>query len=280
MRVLVTGAGGILGRALQAELPARGFAVTALTRAELDITDIAATRNALGRYAPAIVVNCAAYTRVDDAEAHEDDAAAVNTQAAHALAELCAARGTRIVYPSTDYVFAGDRRRAYAPDDTPAPVNAYGRTKLGGEVGTRAAHDHLIIRTSWLYGSGGPNFVRSVSGRLKKGEPLQVVTDQTGRPTYARHLARGIAELLSIKAPTGTYHMANAGRATWFEVAAEISARFGRPGAVVPCKTAELRRPARRPPWSVLDTRETDKLIGALTPWREALAEALAREDY
>lgn len=280
MRVLVTGAGGILGRALRMELPQRGFAVTALTRAELDITDAAAARAALARYAPAVVVNCAAYTRVDDAETHEHDAAAVNTHAARALAQLCHARGIRIVYPSTDYVFAGDRHIAYGPDDTPAPVNAYGRTKLGGEVGTRAARDHLIVRTSWLYGSGGPNFVRTVSDRLEKGEPLQVVADQTGRPTYARHLARGIAELLSMKAPTGTYHMANAGRATWFEVAAEISARFDRPEAVVPCRTAEFQRPARRPPWSVLDTSETDKLIGALPPWREALAEALAEEDY
>jgi dTDP-4-dehydrorhamnose reductase len=262
------------------ELPERGFAVTALTRAELDITDADAVRDALARYEPAIVVNCAAYTRVDDAEAHERDAATVNTHAAHALAELCHARGIRIVYPSTDYVFAGDAHTAYAPDDAPAPVNAYGRTKLGGEVGTRAARDYLIIRTSWLYGSGGPNFVRSITGRLQKGEPLQVVTDQTGRPTYARHLARGIAELLSIKAPTGTSNMANAGQATWFEVAAEIAARFGKPGAVTPCKTAEFQRPARRPPWSVLDTRETDKMIGALPPWREALAEALAREDY
>lgn len=280
MRVLVTGAGGILGRALQMELPEHGFAVTALTRAELDITDADAARDAIGRFAPAVVVNCAAYTRVDDAEAHERDAAAVNTHAAHALAELCDARGIRIVYPSTDYVFAGDRHTAYEPDDTPAPINAYGRTKLGGEVGTRAARDYLIIRTSWLYGSGGPNFVRSIAGRLQKGEPLQVVADQTGRPTYARHLARGIAELLSTKARTGTYHLANTGRATWFEVAAEISARLGQPGAIEPCKTAEFQRPAKRPPWSVLDTTETDKLIGALPPWRQALAEALAREDY
>jgi dTDP-4-dehydrorhamnose reductase len=280
MRVLVTGSGGILGRALQVELPHRGLAVTALTRAELDITDTAAVRAALDRYAPDVVINCAAYTRVDDAESHEAEAAAVNTDAARALAEDCSVRAIRIAYPSTDYVFAGDRLTAYAPDDSPAPLNAYGRTKLGGESGTRAVPDHLIVRTSWLFGRGGANFVRTIAARLEMAETIRVVNDQTGRPTYARHLARGIAELLRISAPAGTYHVANAGQATWFEVAQELAAHSGRAAAVTPCTTSEFPRPARRPAWSVLDTTKTDKLIGALPSWRGALAEAWASGDY
>ncbi len=276
----MTGAGGILGRALHAELPGRGFACSALTHEDLDITNSEAIHDALARYDPAIVVNCAAWTRVDDAEAHEAEATALNTRAARGLAELCAGRGIRIVYPSTDYVFAGDRRTPYRTDDVPAPLNAYGRTKLGGEEGTRAAGDYLIVRTSWLFGGGGPNFVRTIIANLERGQPLRVVSDQVGRPTYARHLARAMADLLRMAAPAGTYHVANAGEASWFELARAIAERGGRPGTVTPCTSDEFPRPAPRPAWSVLDTTKSDRLIGALPPWRNALAEALATDDY
>jgi dTDP-4-dehydrorhamnose reductase len=280
MRVLVTGAGGILGRALQAELPGAGFTTIALAHAELDITSASQTQLALDRHKPDIVINCAAYTRVDDAEMHEAEAAKINTQAAHRLAMHCDERGIRLVYPSTDYVFAGDVDRDYTPADTPRPVNAYGRTKLGGEAGTQQARDYLIVRTSWLFGNGGPNFVRTVRARLEQGEALRVVDDQTGRPTYARDLAWAIGRLLAAGGEPGIYHVTNGGVATWFDFAREIAFLSDAPGAITPCSTAEFPRPAQRPARSVLETSRTDKLIGALRPWRAALREALSKGDY
>lgn len=280
MRILLTGAGGLLGRALQKELPKAGFSLTALTHAALDVTDPEDTAAALDEHHPDVVINCAAYTRVDDAEQHESEAAAINTHAARALALLCKARDLRIVYPSTDYVFPGDQVQPYSPEDPPRPLNAYGRTKLGGEEGTRVAPDHLIIRTSWLYGRGGPNFVRTIMARLKDSEQLRVVNDQVGRPTSAQDLAAGIARLLRFDTTPGTYHIANQGSASWFEFAQAIARLAGRPEGIVACASSDFPRAAQRPAWSVLSTTKADRLIGPLRHWHKALAEALQREDY
>ncbi|HEY0673038.1 MAG TPA: dTDP-4-dehydrorhamnose reductase [Longimicrobiales bacterium] len=280
MRVLVTGAGGLLGRALQTTLPDLGLPVIALTHDQLDVTDTEQTAAAIGHHQPGVVINCAAYTRVDDAEANEQAAYRVNALAVEALAAICARHRIRLVYPSTDYVFDGNSAQPYKPADVPHPINAYGRSKLAGEEKARAAGDHLIIRTSWLFGGGGSNFVRTIANRLHAGEALRIVNDQTGRPTCAHDLAQGIGKLLVSEVPSGTYHMANTDTATWFTFAREIAARVGKSELITPCTTADYPRPARRPASSVLDTSAADALIGPLRSWREALADAISRGDY
>jgi dTDP-4-dehydrorhamnose reductase len=182
---LVTGAGGMLGRDLVTVLRGRGEAVTGLARRDLDVTDHAAVRGALQRHHPAVVVNCAAWTAVDDAEAREDDALAVNGLGAENIAAACAASGARLVHVSTDYVFGGDGRRPYAEDDPAAPRTAYGRTKLAGEQavlrllpGTR-----IVVRTAWLYRARGPNFVSTMIRLAGERTTVDVVTGQRGQPT-------------------------------------------------------------------------------------------------
>jgi len=280
MRVLLTGANGLLGHAFQAELPLCGISVVPFSKSDLDVTDRASVVAAVESARPDVILNCAAYTKVDDAESHEVEAMRVNADASHVLADICGREGIRLVYPSTDYVFAGDDARPCLPADTARPVNAYGRSKLAGELAVQSAPDHLIIRTSWLFGGGGPNFVRTVIARLQKGEALRVVDDQTGRPTFAPDLARAVARLLLRNVPTGVYHVANAGAATWFEFATEIARLVGKSGLVTACRTDEFPKPARRPRFSVLDTMQTDDLIGGLRPWSEALAEAVDAGNY
>jgi dTDP-4-dehydrorhamnose reductase len=280
MRVLLTGGNGLLATALQSQMAGRGMTVLPFSRSDLDITDRARVVATIESTRPNILVNCAAYTDVDAAETHEAAAMLVNADAAGVLAEICAQRGIRLVYPSTDYLFAGDQDRAYQPGDPPRPLNAYGRSKLAGERAVQSMADHLIIRTSWLYGAGGRNFVRTVAARLEANEPLRVVSDQAGRPTFAVDLAGAIADLLSRNVPPGIYHVANDGVATWFEFAEEIARLMGKPGLVTPCRSEEFPRPAPRPPFSVLDTALTDDLIGRLRPWREALAAAVYQENY
>jgi dTDP-4-dehydrorhamnose reductase len=280
MRVLLTGASGLLGHALRVELPAAGMSIIPLTKSDLDITDGESVVAAIERTRPDVVLNCAAYTQVDAAEANEAAAMRVNAGGALRLAETSDKYGIRIVYPSTDYVFAGDRQRAWLPSDDADPVNAYGRSKLAGERAVQSVADHLIVRTSWLFGGGGPNFVRTVVSRLEKDAPLRVVNDQTGRPTYTTDLARAIAQLLLRGVPAGVYHVANAGAATWFELAGEIARVLGKSGLVTSCRTDEFPRPAARPVFSVLDSTHTDGLIGTLRPWREALTEAIHAKNY
>jgi dTDP-4-dehydrorhamnose reductase len=280
MRVLLTGANGLLGRAIQAQLPAAGLFLIPLTKTDLDITDRARVVAAIEKTRPDVVLNCAGYTQVDAAETNEAAANLVNADATRILAETCSSYGIRIVYPSTDYVFAGDATRACLPGDRTRPINAYGRSKLAGERAVQSVPNHLIVRTSWLFGAGGPNFVRTVISRLEKDEPLRVVDDQTGRPTYAADLARAIAQLLLRNVPAGIYHIANAGVATWFEFAEAIAGIVGKRGLVTPCRTEDFPRPAQRPHYSVLDTTHSDDLIGSLRPWRDALTEAIHAHDY
>ena len=280
MRVLLTGANGLLGHALKSQLPARGISVLPFSKSDLDVSDCARVVATIESTRPNVLVNCAAYTDVDAAEAHEDVAMRVNADAARMLAEICEQQGIRMVYPSTDYVFAGDQERAYQPSDPARPLNAYGRSKLAGERAVQTMRDHLIIRTSWLYGAGGRNFVRTVATRLEADQPLRVVSDQTGRPTFAVDLAGAIADLLSRNVPAGIYHVANDGVATWFDFAQQIARLMGKSGLVTPCRSEEFPRPAQRPAFSVLDTTKTDALIGRLRPWREALAKAFHQENY
>ena len=254
-RWLVSGAGGMLGTDLVAALAARGEPVTGLDRAGLDVTDAAAVTETITRARPDVVVNCAAWTAVDDAEASEEQALAVNGGGAANLAVACAALGARLVQVSTDYVFAGDTARPYAEDGDPAPRTAYGRTKLSGE---RAVLGLLpgsayIVRTAWLYGAHGPNFIRTMIKLEAQRPTVDVVDDQHGQPTWTVDVAQQIIALAHSTAVPGIYHATSSGQTTWFGLAREV---FGLLGAdlsrVRPVSSSTLSRPAPRPAYSVL----------------------------
>lgn len=275
MKVLITGSAGMLARAVRHEFEARGHAVQALDRAALDVTDPAAVEAAVGAHRPEAVIQCAAYTRVDDAERDEVAAHRVNAESTLHLARICRAVGARLVYPSTDYVFDGTATVPYRPDSPTSPLGAYGRSKLAGEAAAREAGDHLIVRTSWLYGTGGKNFVSTIVERARQGTPLRVVDDQRGSPTWTGTLARVLALLLEREAPAGIYHAANRGETTWYGLALEALRLSGIAAEVTPVTTAEFPRPAARPAYSVLDCSGTEAVVGEIAGWREALGEAV-----
>jgi dTDP-4-dehydrorhamnose reductase len=272
MKVLVTGAGGMLAQALTPALAAAGHDAIGLGRAELDVTERAAVERALADVRPDAVVQCAAYTAVDAAEEDYERAVEVNATATLHLARACHTRGASFVYPSTDYVFDGAGTRPYRPDDVPRPVNAYGRSKLEGEKAAAAAGRHLIIRTSWLYGIGGPNFVATMLRLAEERERIDVVDDQVGRPTWTRTLADAIVRLLEVDAQ-GVVHVTDGGEPTsWYGFARETLAGRGAAGKVHPTTSASFVRPARRPDYSVLDLTEAERLLGySLPDWRKSL---------
>lgn len=277
MRVLITGANGMLGRDLQAALARHE--VTALARADLDVTDAAAVAAAV--HGHDAVVNCAAYTKVDDAETHEDLAYAVNATGPSNLAAACAATGARLVTVSTDYVFDGDATEPYAEDLPRDPINAYGRTKAAGEELALAAHPvgTYVVRTAWLYGEHGPNFARTMLNLAKTKDTWSVVDDQLGQPTWTADLASQIVALLDAGAPAGIYHGTNSGQATWYEFARAVLEESGLdPDRITPTDSASFVRPAPRPSYSVLghDAWATAG-IPEMRPWREALADAVRR---
>ncbi len=247
----MTGAGGMLGTDLVSALADRP--VTALTRADLDITDADAVRAAVDGHD--IVVNAAAWTAVDDAETHEPAAFAVNAVGADRLARACAATGARLVQVSTDYVFAGDFAVPYPETADTAPGSAYGRTKLAGEWAVRAAlpDRSWIVRTAWLYGAAGANFVATMRRLEAERETVSVVDDQTGQPTWTADLAAQIVAMVDADAPAGTYHGTASGSTTWHGLARLVFELAGAdPARVLPTTTAAFPRPAPRPAWSVL----------------------------
>lgn len=277
MRVLITGANGMLGRDLQAALARHE--VTALARADLDVTDAAAVAAAV--HGHDAVVNCAAYTKVDDAETHEDLAYAVNATGPSNLAAACAATGARLVTVSTDYVFDGDATEPYAEDLPRDPINAYGRTKAAGEELALAAHPAgtYVVRTAWLYGEHGPNFARTMLNLAKTKDTWSVVDDQLGQPTWTADLASQIVALLDAGAPAGIYHGTNSGQATWYEFARAVLEESGLdPERITPTDSASFVRPAPRPSYSVLG-HDAWAIAGIpeMRPWREALADAVRR---
>jgi len=274
----VLGAAGQLGGDLIDAGRARGHQMTAVTRAGFDITSRAAVervvRDARGADA---VINCAAWTRVDAAEDHEREAAAVNAVGAGIVATACAAAGLRLCHLSTDYVFDGDATEPIDEDARPAPRTAYGRTKLEGEreVEERCP-DHLIVRTSWLYGRQGPNFVLTILRLASDRREVRVVDDQRGSPTWTGHLAPALLRLLEI-APPGTYHLTNSGSASWRDLAAAAVAGRDLATNVVPITSAEYPTAARRPRYSVLDNRRWRELgEDPLPAWELGLASYLA----
>ncbi|MFJ1746287.1 dTDP-4-dehydrorhamnose reductase [Streptomyces sp. NPDC088116] len=272
----------MLGQDLLARLAEAGERVEGLDRTALDITDPGAVRAALEAHAPAVVVNCAAWTAVDDAEAKEADALAVNGTGPRVLAEACRASGAVLLQVSTDYVFAGDGRAPYGEDAPTAPRSAYGRTKLAGE---RAVLDTLpdtgyVVRTAWLYGAGGGNFVRTMIKLEGIKDTLDVVDDQRGQPTWTGDLADRLVQLgraaLAGTAEPGVYHGTSGGETTWFGFTREIFRLLGAdPERVRPTTSEAFVRPAPRPAYSVLGhERWKNAGIEPIRDWRSALAEA------
>ncbi|HEV7957459.1 MAG TPA: dTDP-4-dehydrorhamnose reductase [Marisediminicola sp.] len=274
-RYLVTGAGGMLGRDLLTTLADRD--VAGVTRAELDITDPAAVRKAVAGHD--IVINAAAYTRVDDAESDEDSAYAVNATGAGNLARATAAAGAILVQISTDYVFDGTGTSPYSEDTPRNPVSAYGRTKAEGErlIEEHGGNRSYIVRTAWLYGRHGANFPRTMLRLAGQRDELSVVDDQLGQPTWTLDLAKQIVALLDSGAPFGIYHATNSGQASWHEFAQAVFRNAGLdPARVQATDSSAFARPAPRPAYSVLGHGAwRDIGLEPLRDWNEALAEAM-----
>ncbi|MBT2467577.1 dTDP-4-dehydrorhamnose reductase [Streptomyces sp. ISL-66] len=272
----------MLGQDVLAVLGDAGIEAAGLRRADLDITDPAAVRSAVE--GAAVVVNCAAWTDVDGAESAEEAATAVNGAGVRVLAAACAEAGARLLHVSTDYVLPGDADRPYPEDAATGPVNAYGRSKLAGEeaVAELLPRDGYVVRTAWLYGEHGPNFVATMLKLAAQRDTLDVVDDQHGQPTWSYALARRLVELglaaLDGRAPGGVYHGTASGRTTWFGLARETYRLSGLdPERIRPTDSAAFVRPAVRPAFSVLGhDRWADAGLAPLADWREQLAEALA----
>ena len=280
-RWLVTGARGQLGTDLVRALD--GAEVTALGRAELDIADAPAVDETLQTWAAGgehlVVVNAVAYTDVDGAQADEDRAFAVNADGPAALAAACGQVGATLVHVSTDYVFAGDAETPYEVDSPTGPRSVYGASKLAGEQRIRAGlAAHYVVRSAWVYGDVGRNFVKTMA-RLQVQRPtVDVVDDQRGSPTWSADLAAALVTLARSGAPFGTYHCTNGGETTWCGLARAVFAELGAdPRRVRPCSTAQYPRPAPRPAYSVLSDRSWRAAgLPPLRPWRDALAAAFA----
>lgn len=280
-RWLVTGAGGLLGREVTAALEADGVHVVGLDRHALDITAPDALAAAFTRHRPDVVVNCAAYTDVEAAETEQEQAFLLNADAPRHLATRCAHQGTRLLHLSTDYVFPGDAGSPYPEDHPTGPRNAYGRSKSAGE---RAVLDLLpdrgaVVRTAWLYGEHGRSFVRTMRERARGPDPVGVVADQVGQPTWAADVARLLLALGRVPRAHGVFHATNAGQATWYELAREVFRLAGAdPGRVRPVPGAAFGGRAPRPRYTVLGHgRWREVSIPEPRPWREALAEAMGR---
>ena len=279
MRVLVLGAGGQLGRDLVPQLRAAGHDVMALTRGELDIAEEGALARLLRGSTFDRVVNCAAYTNVDRAEAEPELAARCNAQGAGMVARACAGSGVPLCHLSTDFVFGGDPPeggRGWLESDPVSPSGVYATTKREGELACLAAGGLLyLVRTSWLYGNSGPNFPLAILRRAATGQPLRVVADQVGSPTWTLDLARTLTRLLELP-PCGLLHLSGSGRTTWHRFAEELLRQAGVEAEVSAVTSADWGAPAQRPRFSVLDSERLEELgLAPLRPWEEALGDYL-----
>lgn len=272
MRVLIAGAAGMLGRQVTTEFNRRGHTVYPLTRKELDITDFHAIKSIFKETSPKLVVNCAGYNNVDGAETESEAAFLINGLAPRLLGQACRSVNAALVHISTDYIFNGQSPRSYLITDTPDPVNTYGTSKLMGEHGVRESGcNYHIIRTSWLFGPNGKNFVDTILKLASEENILKVVNDQQGSPTYSMDLAGAIADL-SATGIYGTYHYTNSGITTWYEFAKKIIQTAGLSARVEPCATCDFPRSARRPANSGLDHFPIIQVLGYTPPpWEDAL---------
>ncbi|MHB8717879.1 MAG: dTDP-4-dehydrorhamnose reductase [Candidatus Dormibacteria bacterium] len=272
-RILVTGCRGQLGATLAA-LPTGGEqTIVGVDRQACDVTSAESVDRCLAALRPDAVINCAAWTRVDEAETNPQGAWTVNAIGPAILAAACTRRGTRLLHVSTDYVMAGDRTTPIPEDEEPSPQGEYGRSKLAGESAVReAGGDHLVVRTSWLYGRDGPNFVLTMLRLAASGTAPRVVADQTGSPTWTGHLAPALLRLAEIAA-AGTYHLSNSGSTTWHGFADAIFTAAGLRVRAQAITTAEYPTPARRPAYSVLDNAAWRRLGEKPLPaWEEGVA--------
>jgi dTDP-4-dehydrorhamnose reductase len=271
MRLLVTGGAGMLGQAVVIAATRLGHDVIALSRAELDVADAGHVRRVVAAAEPRAVVNCAAWTDVDGAEIAEAAATAVNGTGAGNVARAAAEIGARLVHVSTDYVFDGAKSEPWVESDPVAPIGAYGRSKLLGEQEVAAAlSEHAIVRSAWLFGAGGRNFVDTMLALGPERDEVSVVTDQVGSPTWTRHLAEAIIELAERRGDVGIFHAAGGGACSWYELAVEVFDRAGVRCRVLPTTSDRFARPARRPAYSVLGTERDEAPI--LPPWQDGLA--------
>ena len=277
-RVLVTGAGSMLAHDLVPALRVAGYVVTPLGRGDLDVTD--AAECVAGVAGHDVVVNAAAWTAVDDAETHEPQAFSVNAVGAANVARAAGRVGARLVQISTDYVFDGSATTPYAADHPPAPASAYGRTKAAGEWAAQAlCRDTLVVRTAWLYGRGGANFVETMLRLASERETVSVVHDQVGQPTSTAELAGLLVRLIDSDAPSGTYHGTASGQTSWHGFAQAVFEGVGLdPSRVLPTTTEGFVRPARRPAYGVL-SHDTLRSAGVapIGDWRAGLAAYLAQ---
>lgn len=282
MRWMVTGAGGMTGSDVLELLEASGEPVMAASKEQLDITSTDVPEF-VRKARPDVILNCAAYTKVDDCEADPALADRINGDAVRILAEAANREGALLVQISTDFVFDGTARVPYPVDAPVAPVSAYGRSKLLGERNAAMAEQHLIVRTSWLFGRRGPSFPAAILRQIDAGKTaLKVVNDQRGRPTWTPHLAEALVALARLaradEKARGIVHYADAPECTWFDLANQ-TVEIAKPGGVVvePVSTAEFPRPARRPEYSVLSTEKYEALTGRRpAQWIDGLKEFLA----
>jgi dTDP-4-dehydrorhamnose reductase len=270
MRLLVIGSAGMLGRAVVRDASRLGHDVVGLTRADLDITDAVNVTRIVSAAEPQALINCAAWTDVDGAEANESRALRVNGDGAGNLARAAASVGARMVHVSTDYVFDGSRREPWVESDAVGPLQAYGRTKLAGERQVAEVAEHAIVRAAWLFGAGGANFVETMLRLAGERDEVSVVTDQAGRPTWTGHLAPALVELAERRGDVGVFHASGSGQCSWYEFALEILHRADTPCRVVPTTSDRFPRPARRPAYSVLGTERAPGIV--LPSWQDALA--------
>lgn len=283
--ILLIGASGQLGSDLAAVLA--DTPLVALTRRDLDVTDTAAVERALARVAPAVVLNAAAFNRVDDAETDPRQAFAVNAVAVHHLARVCERQGARLVHVSTDYVFGSAGPGPFDEDAPPAPLSAYGASKLAGEYLVRATGPrHLVIRSSGLYGvtgsrGKGGNFVETMLRLARAGQAIQVVDDQVLSPTYTADLADALRRLLAIDPPGGIYHLTNSDTCSWFEFACRIFAFCDLRPDLAPTTSDAFGAPARRPSNSVLTNARLKAMgLAPLRPWHDALRAYLVAKRH
>jgi dTDP-4-dehydrorhamnose reductase len=275
VKLLVTGAAGMLGRDVMLAAGNAGHQVVGFGHAELDIGDAAAVSAKIESERPDVVVNCAAWTDVDGAEEAEEEATAVNGAGAGNVAAAAAAVGASVVYVGSDYVFDGSKGAPYVETDQTAPLSAYGRSKLAGEEATRAANKrHFIVRSAWLFGTGGRNFVETMLRLAADHGEVLVVRDQVGSPTYTWHLAYGVVRLIE-GVEFGIHHMAAAGACSWYEFAREIFEQANVECKVMSATTEMLGRPAPRPAYSALASQREHAI--ELPSWQDGLAAYLSQ---
>jgi len=268
VKIVITGANGQLGQALQQSLV--NHEVIATTSSMLDISDQSAVADFIQRHQPKILINAAAYTQVDKAESDIDAAYQANEKGPRYLARAASEVGAAMVQVSTDYVFDGMSKTSWSESDETQPLSVYGKSKLAGELAVKQAiPEHFILRTAWLYHYSGQNFLRTMYGLRQRGE-VRVVDDQRGSPTNADHLAAAIGQLIETRA-YGTHHLVNSGDASWYELTCEFYAQLGIQTTVIPVSTSEFPRPAPRPANSVLIS---EQLTGIKMPtWQAGLSE-------